>query len=91
MEGAQQCSLQGIQSTLYAANKKASRCQYYTGYHPNYTLLFDPQTAGGLLAGIPAEHTDECLHALSAAGYTAAQIGSVTPYNTNSLITLTDH
>ena len=91
MEGAQQCSLQGIQSTLYDANKQSSQCQYYAGQHPNYPLLFDPQTAGGLLAGIPAECTDECLHALSAAGYTSAQIGSVTPYNTNSLITLTDH
>lgn len=91
MEGAQQCSLQSIQSILYAANKQASRCQYYTGQHPNYPLLFDPQTAGGLLAGIPAERTDECLHALSTAGYTSAQIGCVTPYNTNLLITLTDH
>jgi|CXWL01.1.fsa_nt_gi selenide,water dikinase len=91
MEGAQQCSLQGIQSTFYAANKQASQCHYYAGQHPSYPLLFDPQTAGGLLAGIPAERTDECLHALSAAGYTSAQIGSVTPYNTNSLITLTDH
>lgn len=90
MEGAQQCSLQGIQSTIYNANKQASQCQNYVGQHPNYPLLFDPQTAGGLLAGIPAECTNECLHALSAAGYTSAQIGSVTPYNTNSLITVTN-
>ena len=91
MEGAQYCSLQGIQSTLFTANKQASQCQYYTGQHPNYALLFDPQTAGGLLAGIPAEHADECLHALTDAGYIAAQIGMVNPYDTNSLITLTDH
>jgi selenide,water dikinase len=91
MEGAQQCSLQGIQSTLYSANKKASQCSYYTGEHPSYALLFDPQTAGGLLAGIPAAHADECLHALAAAGYTAAQIGIVTYPEIHSLITLTDH
>lgn len=92
MEGAQQCAQQGIQSTLYTANKQAaSRYQYYTGQHPSYPLLFDPQTAGGLLAGIPAMRADECLKALSAAGYTAAQIGSVTPHDTNSLITLIDH
>lgn len=91
MEGAQHCSLQGIQSTLFAANKQASPCQFYTGQHPNYTLLFDPQTAGGLLAGIPAKHTNECLQTLTDAGYTASQIGTVNPYDTNSLITLTDH
>lgn len=91
MEGAQQCSLQGIQSTLYSANKKASQCPYYTGQHPNYALLFDPQTSGGLLAGIPAAHAGECLQALAAAGYTAAQIGIVTPPDIHAPITLTDH
>jgi selenide,water dikinase len=91
MEGAQQYSQQSIQSTLYAANKQASQCQYYSGQHPSYPLLFDPQTAGGLLAGIPAERTNECLHALTAVGYTSAHIGNVTPHDTNSLIILADH
>ena len=35
------------------------------------------QTAGGLLAGIPAEQADACLTALLAAGYRAAEIGVV--------------
>ena len=42
--------------------------------------LFDPQTSGGLLAGIAAADTDACLKALHAAGYQhAAVIGEVCP------------
>jgi len=90
MNGAKSCSLQGVQSTLFAANEASSQCQNYTGQHPCYALLFDPQTAGGLLAGVPSHHTDECLQALKNAGYTAAQIGIVNHHNPDALITLID-
>ena len=90
IEGAESCSLQGVQSTLFAANKASSQCQNYAGQHPCYALLFDPQTAGGLLAGVPSHQTNECLQALKTAGYTAAQIGIVHHHDPDALITLID-
>ncbi len=37
-------------------------------------LLFDPQTCGGLLAGIPAASARQCVDALQQAGYDAAAV-----------------
>jgi selenide, water dikinase len=42
-------------------------------------ILFDPQTAGGLLAAVPQEHARAALRDLQAMGYgNAAEIGAVT-------------
>jgi selenide,water dikinase len=43
------------------------------------TLLFDPQTAGGLLIAVAAQDAGDLLRALSSAGVSAARIGEVTP------------
>jgi selenide,water dikinase len=44
---------------------------------PRLDLLFDPQTAGGLLAAVPAAQADDILAGLRAMGDAAARIGSV--------------
>ncbi len=81
LDGAEACLAAGIQSSLAPANVRlcrALRQQADWVSHPRYPLLFDPQTAGGLLASVPAHRAEACLHALRAAGYgQACAIGRV--------------
>ena len=83
LEGAEETSAAGILSSLQPANvrlRRALRNQPEALNHPRYALIFDPQTAGGLLASIPQERAAACLQALRALGYThAAAIGRVLP------------
>nr|MBA2483912.1 bifunctional NADH dehydrogenase FAD-containing subunit/selenide, water dikinase SelD [Nitrosomonas sp.] len=87
LDGALQCSAKGIKSSLYYANQQSCNYQSYTGRHPVFPLLFDPQTAGGLLAGIPAGSTDKCLRLLADAGYTAAKVGWIDKLLPSNVIT----
>jgi selenide,water dikinase len=41
-------------------------------------LLFDPQTAGGLLAALPCTKADTAVKILQDAGHRAAVIGQIT-------------
>ncbi len=60
--------------------RRALRNQQDALSHPRYALIFDPQTAGGLLASIPPERAKACLAALHALGYAQASIiGRVLP------------
>ena len=83
LEGALETSAAGILSSLQPANvrlRRALRNQQEAVGHPRYPLLFDPQTAGGLLASVPAARAEACLLALRALGYSeAAAIGRVLP------------
>jgi selenide,water dikinase len=79
--GARETIAMGIFSSLQPQNvrlRRAIREVETVGRHPLYPLLFDPQTAGGLLAAVPLEAAQACVTALRAAGYAdAAVIGFV--------------
>jgi selenide,water dikinase len=83
LEGARETAAAGILSSLQPANvrlRRALRNQEAALEHPVYPLLFDPQTAGGLLAGVPADRVESCLAGLRRLGYPhAAAIGRILP------------
>ncbi len=80
IEGAAELSDSGFQSTLYAKNVRyaAALSQSVASNTAQYKLLFDPQTSGGLLAGVDADTAEACLADLHDAGIGhAAIIGTV--------------
>jgi selenide, water dikinase len=96
LDGAEECVKAGITSSLQSANvrlRRAIKNQEAFINHPRYPLIFDPQTAGGLLASVPKEAVDACVAELKALGYTrTAIIGRVLPMgDAVEAITLADH
>ena len=81
LDGAVDTIKAGIFSSLQPANVRLRRAlRNPEGFvdNPRHSLLFDPQTAGGLLASVPAESVEACLTALRALGYDkAARIGRI--------------
>ncbi|UWQ81287.1 selenide, water dikinase SelD [Leisingera sp. S132] len=75
IQGAAELADRGIRSSLFPANQAALPELRTTGWQD---LLFDPQTAGGLLAAVSPGQADELLAQLTAAGYPAALIGRIT-------------
>ncbi|MGV6849721.1 MAG: selenide, water dikinase SelD [Marinibacterium sp.] len=74
LEGAPELAAQGIRSTIFAENRRIAPDLPDQG---RSALLFDPQTAGGLLAAVPANQTADLLSELIAAGYAASRIGEI--------------
>jgi selenide,water dikinase len=83
LPGAEETATAGILSSLQPANirlRRGIRDQERWVKHPRYPLIFDPQTAGGLLASVPANAAEDCVRELKALGYTdTAIIGRVLP------------
>ena len=72
--GALDLSATGIASTLTPDNIAAAAAFAAPSNHPAWPLLFDPQTAGGLVAGVPADKARACVTALHASGDAASII-----------------
>jgi selenide, water dikinase len=69
--------------------RRAVRDLGTVGGDPRYPLLFDPQTAGGLLATVPEDRAEACVAQLRGLGYVRTSvIGRVLP-QTNRLEPLT--
>lgn len=75
LPGARQCIERGYRSSLQHSN-----CVHLDALterprqSPETELLLDPQTAGGLLAAVPADQAEQCVAALQASGYHEAAI-----------------
>ncbi len=80
LEGALDCIRAGHIPGGLKANRDFAECM--VGYDPSVpddirTLLFDPQTAGGLLISVSAEDAGKLTRALQDAGVPAVEIGEV--------------
>jgi len=77
MDGAVDTVKAGIVSSLQPQNVRLRRAVANleeAGKDPRYPLIFDPQTAGGLLASVPADRADDCVTALKEMGYARTMI-----------------
>ncbi len=83
LAGAEETVAAGIFSSLQPENlrlRRAIRDVESASKDLRYPLIFDPQTSGGLLAGVPEEQAHACVGELRNLGYThTAIIGRVLP------------
>ena len=91
LEGALDCIRAGNIPGGLKNNREFAEC--VVGYEEGIaedlkTMLFDPQTAGGLLISVASDHAPELLRNLHAGGVPAVEIGEVLA-KTRPLITIT--
>lgn len=92
LEGAAECVAAGVLSSIHSQNAKASAAVSNAEeaiHHKSWPLMVDPQTGGGLLASLPQDKADGCVHALQKAGFSeACVIGQVTHGTGNIVLKL---
>jgi selenide,water dikinase len=92
LEGLRETVAAGIFSSLQPQNlrlRRAIQNLEAVASHPLYPILFDPQTAGGLLASLPSERALACVGALRSAGYTSAAIIGFVQQRSTSVASIT--
>ena len=75
LDGADKTVAAGLLSSLHPDNMRVGRAianAEEAATNPVYPVIFDPQTAGGLLASVPAERSEACVADLQARGYVRA-------------------
>lgn len=78
MVGAEALASSGMRSSLFEDNRVGAG-PVFGASGPKGDLLFDPQTAGGLLASVRADLADELVSKLWLCGYPAKKIGRIVP------------
>ncbi len=82
LPGAEELFAAGLRSTAHQQNRKivkAVRVEPGASQEPRFELLFDPQTGGGFLAGVPESHAEDFLGRLREADVGAVRVGTVIP------------
>ncbi len=78
LDGAEALAMAGIASSLAPANRAALMGTLDAPDTARAAFLYDPQTAGGLLAAVPEAKAESLLERLQEQGYRAAIVGKVT-------------
>ena len=82
LDGALETSAAGLLSSLHPHNVRLRRAVVdveRAALDPRYPLLYDPQTAGGLLAGVPGDRADACVDDFSSERSAMIDVGVRSP------------
>jgi selenide,water dikinase len=91
-DGAIQLAKDGVHSSIYPQNSTlADRMSVdkVLRLDPRLSLMFDPQTAGGMLAAVPADKVEAVMSQMAAIGQSAWVIGSLSAAAEGHRLTVT--